>query len=45
MVNAHKLELEQLYKQLSESQSQVETTREEYSVLEQEAAPEQGDHI
>ena len=38
VVNAHKLELEQLYKQLSEGQSQVETTREEYSVLEQEVA-------
>jgi chromosome segregation ATPase len=45
VVNAHKLELEQLYKQLSEGQSQVETTREERSVLEQEAAPGQGDHI
>jgi CRP-like cAMP-binding protein len=35
VVNAHKLELEQLHKQLSEGQSPVETTREECSVLEQ----------
>jgi len=34
VVDAHKLELEQLDKQLSESQPQVETTREEYRVLE-----------
>ena len=38
VVDAHKLELEQLYKELSESQSQAETTREEYAVLEQTAA-------
>ena len=38
VVGAHKLELEQLYKQLSECQSQAETTREEYGVLEQTAA-------
>ncbi len=38
VVDAHKLELEQLYKVLSESQSQAETTREEYAVLELTAA-------
>ena len=41
VVDALKLEIEQLKKQLSEFQSQVETTLEEYSVSEQAAATQQ----
>jgi CRP-like cAMP-binding protein len=41
VADALKLEIEQLKKQLSECQSQVETTLEEYSVSEQAAATQQ----
>jgi CRP-like cAMP-binding protein len=41
VVDALKLEIEQLKKQLSECQSQVETTLEEYSVSEQATATQQ----